>query len=315
VFYTPWCNELGHVIDDGTVSRLAPDRFRWTAAEPNLRWLRQNAAGLEVQVEDVSEQIAALALQGPTAANVLRAVADADIDGLKYFRMTHGKIAGRDVDISRTGYTGDLGYEVWMKRDDALKIWDVLIEAGRAFDIRPTGLLALDVARIEAGLLLIDVDFFSAKKALTASQLYTPLEMGLTRLVDFNKERFIGRDALAAEAAKGSPKKIVGVEVHWPDVEKLYDAVGLPPLAVATASRVAVPVRADGRQIGRMTSSTWSPTLKKMIGLATIDRARATAGSKIEIEHTVDAVRHFVGATVVDTPFFNPRRKTQTPPG
>ncbi len=314
VFYTPWCNELGQVLDDGTVSRLAPTVFRWTAAEPNLRWLRQNATGLDVTIEDVSEQIAALALQGPTAANILRAVADANLDGLKYFRMTHGKIAGRDVDISRTGYTGDLGYEVWMKRDDALKIWDVLIEAGRAFDIRPTGLLALDVARIEAGLLLIDVDFFSAKKALTASQLYSPLEMGLSRLVDFNKERFIGRAALEAEAARGVKKKIVGIEVHWPDVEKLYDAVGLPPMAIATASRVAVPVRADGRQIGRVTSSTWSPTLKKMIALATVDGAKAATGTRIEIEHTVDAVRHFVGATVVETPFFNPRRKTLTPP-
>ncbi len=316
VFYTPWCNEHGQVLDDGTVSRLGPELFRWTAAEPSLRWLRQNATGLEVQVDDVSEQIAALALQGPTAAGVLRAVCDTgvDIDGLKYFRVTHGKIAGREVDISRTGYTGDLGYEVWMKRDDALKIWDVLIDAGRAYDLRPTGLLALDVARIEAGLLLIDVDFFSAKKALTASQLYTPLEMGLGRLVDMNKERFIGRAALAAEAAAGPKKKIAGIDVHWSDVEKLYDAVGLPPMAIATASRVAVPVRADGRQVGRVTSSTWSPTLKKMIGLATIDYAWSAPGTRIEIEHTVDAVRHFVGATVVDTPFFNPRRKTQTPP-
>ncbi|TAK15057.1 MAG: aminomethyl transferase family protein [Acidobacteria bacterium] len=315
VFYTPWCNELGQVLDDGTVSRLAPDRFRWTAAEPNLRWLRQNAAGLTVQIDDVSEQIAALALQGPTSAGVLRAVADADIDGLKYFRMTHGKIAGCEVDISRTGYTGDLGYEVWMRRDDALKIWDVLVEEGEAFDLRPTGLLALDVARVEAGLLLIDVDFFSAKKALTASQLYTPFEMGLSRLVDLNKERFIGRDALAREQASGSKRKIVGIEVKWPDVERLYDAVGLPPLATATASRVAVPVRADGVQIGRMTSSTWSPTLKKMVGLATVNASKSAPGSYVEVEHTVDAVRHFVGATIVDTPFFNPRRKTQTPPG
>jgi aminomethyltransferase len=314
VFYTPWCNEQGQILDDGTVTRLGPETFRWTAAEPNLRWLRQNSTGLEVQVEDISERIAALAIQGPTSANVLRAVVDGDIDTLKYFRVMHAKIAGREVDISRTGYTGDLGYEVWMQRDDALKVWDVLMEAGRAFDIRPTGLLALDVARVEAGLLLIDVDFFSAKKALTASQLYSPLEMGLTRLVDFNKERFIGRDALAAQQQAGVKKKIVGFDVKWPDVEKLYEAVGLPPLATATASRVAVPVRAGGRQIGRVTTSTWSPTLKKMIGLATIDSAHASPGSRIEVEHTVDAVRHFVGATVVETPFFNPRRKTLTPP-
>ncbi len=313
VIYTPWCNEHGQVIDDGTVARLDEHRFRWTAAEPNLRWLRQNAAGLDVDIEDVSEQIAALALQGPTSAAVLTA-AGIDISALKYFRIMRGAIGGAKVEISRTGYTGDLGYEVWMPRDDAPKVWDALVAAGAPYDIKPTGLLALDVARIEAGLLLIDVDFFSAKKALTASQLYSPLEMGLDRLVDFNKERFIGRTALAAERIRGSRKRIVGVQFHWPDVELLYDAVGLPPLASATASRVAVPVRAAGRQIGRLTSSTWSPILKKMIGLATVDGAHAIAGARVEIEHTVDALRHFVGATIVDTPFFHPRRKTETPP-
>lgn len=316
--YTPWCDEHGHVIDDGTVSRLAEERFRWTAAEPNLRWFRQNAAGLDVEIADASAEIAALALQGPTSAALLKQVVDVPaggtgIDVLKYFRVTAGVIAGAPVDISRTGFTGDLGYEVWIRREDSSKVWDAIVVAGAAFGLKPAGLLALDVARIEAGLLLIDVDFFSAKKALTASQLYSPLEMGLGRLVDFHKKRFIGRDALAAERTRGSRKRIVGVQVHWPDVERLYDAVGLPPLASATASRAAVPVRAAGRQVGRMTSSTWSPILKKMIGLATIDAAHAIAGARVEIEHTVDAVRHFVGATIVDTPFFNPRRKTETP--
>lgn len=321
VIYTPWCNEHGQVIDDGTVTRVAEQRFRWTAAEPNLRWFRQNAAGLDVQIDDVSEQIAALAIQGPRAAAVLSAVVDAPvggagtgIDALKYFRVTAGTIAGANVDISRTGFTGDLGYEVWMRRDDALTVWDAIVAAGAGYGLKAAGMLALDVARVEAGLLLLDVDFFSAKKALTAAQLYTPLEMGLRRLVDFNKERFIGREALVTEHAHGSRKRIVGVQVHWQDVERLYDAVGLPPLANATASRAAVPVRVGGRQVGRMTSSTWSPILKKMIGLATIDSGDAIAGSRIEVEHTVDAVRHFVGATIVDTPFFHPRRKTETPP-
>ena len=321
VIYTPWCDEHGHVIDDGTVSRLAEQRFRWTAAEPNLRWFRQNAAGLEVEIDDVSDEIAALALQGPTSAAVLNAVAEApaggaasvSIDALKYFRVTAAVIAGANVDISRTGYTGDLGYEVWMRREDAPKVWDAIVAGGAAFNLKPAGLLALDVARVEAGLRLIDVDFVSAKKARTASERYSPLEMGLGRLVDFNKERFIGREALAAEHTRGSRRRIVGVQVQWPDVERLYEAAGLPPLASATASREAVPVRAAGRQVGRMTSSTWSPILKKMIGLATIDAAHAIAGARVEIEHTVDAVRHFVGATIVDTPFFNPRRKTEMP--
>jgi aminomethyltransferase len=310
VIYTPWCDEDGHVLDDGTVSRLAPDRFRWTAAEPNLRWIHDQRAGLDARVDEVSEDVAALALQGPTSAALLLAVAGDAVRGLRYFRVTTGTIAGRPVDISRTGYTGDLGYEIWMAREDAGAIWDALVTAGPAFGLRPAGMLALDVTRIEAGLLLIDVDFFSVRKALTASQVYSPLEMGLERLVDLRKPAFIGREALAAEAARGPARRIVGLAIDWPDVERLYEAVGLPPLAQATASRVAVPVFAGSRQIGRMTSSTWSPVLKRMIGLATVERAFAAPGSVLEVEHTVDAVRHRVRATVVETPFFTPARKT-----
>lgn len=308
VIYTPWCDEHGLTIDDGIVARLDDRRFRWTAAEPNLRWFRHNAAGLDVSIDDVSEAIAAVAVQGPTAARVL-AEAGVEVATLHYFRMRPATIAGVAVDVSRTGYTGDLGYEVWMPRDGAHAVWDALVAAGAAHGLRPTGLRALDVARIEAGLLLIDIDFVGARRARTASQRYTPLEMGLDRLVDFNKERFIGREALAGQVRRGVPRRIVGVEVEWRGVERLYEAVGLPPLAVATASRVAVPVRAGGRQIGRMTSSTWSPVLKAMIGLATVDAASARPGTRFEVEHTVDGVRHFVPATVVDTPFFNPRRK------
>jgi glycine cleavage system T protein (aminomethyltransferase) len=314
VIYTPWCDEKGHVIDDGTVTRLEEDRFRWTAADPSLRWISRQAAGLDVKVEDISEMTAALALQGPTSAALLRSVAEADIYALKYFRATTGRIAGKTVDISRTGYTGDLGYEVWIHRDDAGAVWDAIVRAGPPFGLRPTGLLALDVARIEAGLLLIDVDFFSVRKALTNSQIYSPFEMGMDRLVDLSKASFIGRKALAQEQARGPKRRIVGVTVDWPDVEHLYEAVGLPPLAQATASRIAVPVFAGTKQIGRMTSSTWSPVLKQMIGLATIDTAFSGPGTRIDVEHTVDAVRHRVRASAVATPFFNPRRKTLTPP-
>ncbi len=314
VFYTPWCDEHGHVIDDGTVSRLDEDRFRWTAAEPNLRWILQHAVGRRVVVEDISERTAALALQGPTSAALLRRLADADIDTLKYFRVTRGRIAGCPVDISRTGYTGDLGYEIWMDRRDAAAVWDALVEGGVPFGIKPAGLIALDVARIEAGLLLIDTDFVSVRKAMTASRIYSPLEMSLDRLVDLDKASFIGRDALVGERARGPRRRIVGLAVDWSDVEKLYEAVGLPPLAQATASREALPVFAQGRQVGRVTSSTWSPTLKQMIALATVDTAVAGLGATVEVEHTVDAVRHRVRARVTETPFFNPPRKTATPP-
>jgi aminomethyltransferase len=315
VFYTPWCDEHGKVIDDGTVSRLSPQTFRWTAADPSLRWFRQNAAGLDVTIDDISEAVAALALQGPTSAKLLRAVvADADIASLKYFRVTTGTIAGVTVDISRTGYTGDLGYEIWMPAPDAVRVWDALMDRGRPFDIKPAGMLALDVARIEAGLLLIEVDFFSSKKAMISSQMYTPYEMGLGRLVSLDKGRFIGQRALREEHGRGPARQVVGLEINWTEVERIYDANGLPPAVPAAASRVAVPVYRSGRQVGRATSTTWSPVLKKMIALATVEQPHFAAGTALEIEITVEAVRHRVGATVVQTPFFNPKRKTTTPP-
>jgi aminomethyltransferase len=314
VYYTPWCDEHGKVIDDGTVTRLGEHVFRWTAADPSLRWFTQNAAGMDVRIEDVSEQVAALALQGPTTASLLRAVTQADIDGLKYFRMTSGTIDGVAVDISRTGYTGDLGYEIWMPAGEAVRVWDALMRAGKPFDIKPTGMLALDVARIEAGLLLIDVDFFSSKKAMIDAQKYSPYELGLGRLVSQNKARFIGQQALRREHARGHARQVVGLEVDWTDVEAIYEKLGLAPSVGATASRVAVPVYRSGRQVGRATSTTWSPSLKKMIALATVDRPHYATGTRLEIEVTVEAVRHRVGATVVKTPFFDPPRKTATPP-
>ena len=315
VFYTPWCDEHGQVIDDGTVSRLGEQLFRWTAADPSLRWFRQNAAGLRVSVEDISEEVAALALQGPTSARVLRAASDVAIDTLKYFRVASGSIGGVPVDVSRTGYTGDLGYEVWMPAADAVRVWDALMEEGRPFDIKPAGMLALDVARVEAGLLLIDVDFFSSKKALIESQKYTPYEMGLGRLVSLTKGRFIGQQALRAEHQRGPARQVVGLELDWTGVESIYEELGLPPTVGATASRVAVPVYRGGRQVGRATTTTWSPVLKKMIALATVDRPHFAEGTVLEIEVTVEAVRHRVDATVVPTPFFNPPRKMATAAG
>ena len=314
VIYTPWCDEHGKVIDDGTVSRLEENIYRWTAADPSLRWFTQNAVGLDVQIEDISERIAALALQGPTSARLLKAVVeDADIGSLKYFRVTTGRIAGVPVEISRTGYTGDLGYEIWVDADRALNVWDAVIEGGRAFDITPAGMLALDVARIEAGLLLIDIDFNSSKKALVEEQKYSPFEMGLGRLVDLDKNRFVGRQALIEEKKRGHRKQIVGLEIDWTEVEKLYEAVGLPPAVSPIASRVAVPVFRNGAQIGKATSTTWSPVLKKMIGLATVKREFAKASTEIEVEITVEAIRHRVRARVTKTPFYNPKQKTAIP--
>ena len=314
VVYTPWCDGHGKVVDDGTVSRLEENAYRWTAADPNFRWLHQNALGLNVSIEDISDKLAALALQGPTSGKLLKTVVDgADIANLKYFHVTQGTIAGVPVEVSRTGYTGDLGYEIWVAWDRAKPVWDALIEKGRKFDIHPAGMLALDVARIEAGLLLIEVDFNSSKKAIIESQKYSPFELGLGRLVSLDKARFVGQDALIEEKKRGHAREIMGLEIDWNSVEKLYEAVGLSPAMPATASRVAVPLYKNGSHVGKATSTTWSPSLKRLIALATVDREHTTVGATVEMEITVEAVRHRVPATIVKTPFFNPKRKTATP--
>jgi aminomethyltransferase len=315
VIYCCWCDEQGQVIDDGTISRLGENLYRWTAADPSLRWFRQNALGLNVQIEDISDKVAALAVQGPTSGRLLTQAAEADIANLKYFRFTRGKIGGVEVDISRTGYTGDLGYEIWMPWNEAPKVWDALFEFGTQFDLHAAGMIALDVARIEAGLILIEVDYFSSKKALIDSQKYSPYEIGLGRLVDLKKEHFIGRSALEEENRRGPKRLLMGLDIHWDDVERLYDAIGLAPQVQSTASRVAVPVYWGGLQVGKATSTTWSPSLKKMIALASLHREHAAAGTELQMELTVEAVRHKVRATTRELPFFNPARKTATPVG
>jgi aminomethyltransferase len=313
VIYCCWCDPEGKVIDDGTITRLDENEYRWTAADPSLRWFQQNAHGLDVKIEDISEQTAALALQGPTSGRLLKTVTNASIDNLKYFRVTHGKIAGVPVDISRTGYTGDLGFEIWMPWKDAVKVWDALIAKGKAFDIHPAGMIALDIARIEAGLILIEVDYVSSKKALIESQKYLPAEIGLGKLVDLKKENFVGCEALAQEAKRGAERALVGLEINWNEVEALYDKLKMAPQVPSMASRVAVPVYRGGRQVGKATSTTWSPTLKKMIALACISRESSTGGTTLNIEMTVEAVRHSVSAKIVPLPFFNPPRKTAVP--
>jgi aminomethyltransferase len=313
VIYCCWCDPDGKVIDDGTITRLGENDYRWTAADPSLRWFQQNSLGLNVKIEDISEQTAALALQGPTSGKLLHTVADANITNLKYFRVTHGKIAGVPVDISRTGYTGDLGFEIWMPWKDAVRVWDKLMNEGEVFDIHPAGMVALDVARIEAGLILIEVDYISSKKALIESQRYSPAEIGLGKLVDLNKETFVGRDALAAQVKNGAERSLVGLEIDWNEVEALYDKMGMAPQVPSMASRVAVPVYRNGKHIGKATSTTWSPTLKKMIALASVARDHSSVGSTLNMEMTVESVRHTVSAKIVPMPFFNPPRKTTVP--
>jgi aminomethyltransferase len=316
VIYCCWCDEEGKVIDDGTISRLEENVYRWTAADPSLRWFRQNGLNMDVQIEDISEKTAALALQGPTSAKLLKAVAEADIANLKYFRVTRGKIAGVPVDISRTGYTGDLGYEIWIPLNnatDAVKVWDALAETGKQFDLHAAGMLALDVARVEAGLLLIEVDYSSSKKALISSQKFSPYELGFAKMVHLDKENFIGKRALEQDAKHGVPRQLVGLEVDWTGVEQLYERYGLTPAAPSQASRVAVPVYSGEKQVGKATTTTWSPTLKKMIALASVGTEYSKPGTPLQMEVTIEAIRLKTNVKVANLPFFNPPRKTATP--
>ena len=313
VIYCCWCDEQGKVIDDGTVTRLEENKYRWTAADPSLRWFRQNGTNMDVQVEDISEKVAALALQGPTSGKLLKSAAEADIANLKYFRVTHGKIAGVPVDISRTGYTGDLGYEIWVPWNDAVKVWDAVMETGKRFDIHAAGMLALDVARVEAGLLLIEVDYSSSKKALIASQKYSPYELGFAKMVHLNKENFIGKAALEHAQKEGVARQFVGLEIDWTEVEERYEKFGLTPAAPSQASRVAVPVYCGEKQVGKATSTTWSPVLKKMIALASIETSHSKIGARLQMEITIEAIRQKVTAKIVKMPFFNPARKTAVP--
>jgi len=313
VIYCCWCDEQGKVIDDGTITRLDENRYRWTAAEPNIRWFHQNGLNMQVQIEDISEKTAALALQGPTSAKLLKTIAEAELTNLKYFRMTSGKIAGVPVEISRTGYTGDLGYEIWVDWKEAVKVWDAVTAAGRQFDLHPTGMLALDVARIEAGLLLLDVDYTSSRRALIASQKYSPYELGFAKMVHLEKENFVGRAALERDHRNGVARQFVGLELDWNEIEALYEHLGLTPAAPSQASRVHVPVYSGNRQVGKATSTTWSPILKKMIALASIETNHANPGTSLQMEVTIEAVRQKAAAKVTKLPFFNPPRKTAVP--
>ena len=314
VFYAPWCDEHGKVIDDGTIHRLDDDAgeqvVRWTAADPQYRWLRLNAHGLDVDVADVSERDAAIALQGPLAREVLRAASGEDLSDLRPFRRRASNVGGIPVDVSRTGYTGDLGYELWIPADRAVEAWDALVAAGEPYRVRPAGMLALDVARLEAGLVLIEVDYTSAVHSHIPAQSFSPFEIGLGRFVDLGAADFVGKRALVAEvAAGGPPRRLVGLDVSWPAIEALYAAEGLAPSAPPTVSRVPVPLFADGRPVGRVTSTGWSPLLKKMLALASVGVAHARSGGRVEVEWTVEARRHRVPATVVDLPFFDPSRR------
>ena len=323
VWYTPWCDDHGMVIDDGTVHRVAEDEFFWTAADPQFRWLTLNARGLDVTIEDVTEAIAAVALQGPFARAVLEEATGESFEDLRYFRRRTSTLsravfeggvepANIPIEVSRTGYTGDLGYELWIPTESAADAWDALMSAGRGYGIRPAGMLALDVVRLEAGLVLLEVDYTSARHALNPEQNYSPYELAMGRLVDLDAGDFVGRRALRRQQAKGGPpRRLVGVQLEWDDIERSFSKQGLPPAISPSVDRAAVPVFAPRgeRQIGKLTSHGWSPILKQAIGLASVPPSYEAPGSKLAVEWTVEGHRGRVDATVVPLPFLDLPRK------
>jgi aminomethyltransferase len=311
VIYTPWCDEEGKVIDDGTVTRLDQNRFRVTAADPSYRWFAMNATGLDVQIDDISEATAGLALQGRLSRHVLERATGKDWFDLRYFRRRPTTIAGFDVDVTRTGYTGDLGYELWIPVEGALAVWDRLFEVGADYGIRPAGIQALDICRLEASLILIEAEYTSARHAFAPELKYSPFEIGLGRLVKFDKAaEFTGKRVLLAERDAGGPeRRLVGLELDWSAIEAMYARHDLAPQISPQVQRAPVPVHKEGVQVGRATSVGWGPTIKKMVGFGSVDKGLTKIGTRLSVEWTVEGERGKVGATVVPMPFLDLDRK------
>ena len=312
--YTIWCDDRGYVVEDGVILHVSDDEYWLTAAVPNLRYFQQLAGGFDLEISDISEEYGILALQGPHAANVLGQLSKTAVK-LKYFGVAEVKIGRRPVTISRTGYTGDLGYELWIRRDDCLPIWDALMEAGAGYNITPIGLRALSMARIEAGLLLIDVDFESSRYAWIDDQKATPLELSfdwMFRKLKQDDRAFIGRRPLEQEMQNGTSRfKIVGLEVDWQAFETAYNNIGL------IARKDHIPIEeamylydADGKYTGYVTSFFYSPILKKHIAIGKVPLAKSQPGSEVQMEWMVNHKPHYLRSQVVRLPFFNPARKT-----
>jgi aminomethyltransferase len=309
VVYTPWCDDAGKIIDDGMLARLDEQFFRLTTGNPMLYWLKDNAVALDVTIDDVTESLGALALQGPYSLNLLKTLSDADFDRLPYLSTIATELAGIPVEVSRTGYTGDLGYEIWVAPNLAVPMWDVLFESGEAYRLVPFGDFALDMARIEAGLLATDVDFHSSQKIVHDFQKSTPLELGLGWTVKLDKEYFIGQRSLKQEKARGPAWGTMGLDVDLESLESVYAEFGMPLHLPHEPWSEAVPLYASGRQVGKATSGTWSPLLKKYIAIARLKPRYARPGTYVEMEVTVDAQRKLARATVTKMPFFAPPRK------
>jgi aminomethyltransferase len=306
VAYSVWCNDQGHLIDDGTVFCLGEGEYRLCTAERQLDWLLDSALGFDVSIAEVTEEVAALALQGPTSCAVLKALGLAGVERLKPFELgtfAPSQPAAAPLMVSRTGFTGDLGYELWMRPADAETVWDALMEAGRMRGIRPIGSRALNIARIEAGFLLPNVDFVPAERTLHSGTERSPLELGLAWAVEFGKGHFTGRRALLEEQRRGARRRLVGLDVEGENPAHnalLYDS------------------RKARRQVGSVTSAVWSPTAKRNLALAMLDAPHFETGcelwAEIYLNRELVWERRMARARVVERPFYAPERRRLTPP-
>jgi aminomethyltransferase len=307
VAYSVWCNDSGHLIDDGTVFCLAANEFRLCTAERQLDWLSASATGFDVEIAEVTEEVAALALQGPTSCALLRALGLAGVERLKPFELGQFELpqppALLPIMVSRTGFTGDLGYELWMRPADAAGVWDALMEAGRTRGIRPIGSRALNIARIEAGFLLPHLDFISAQHSLRIGSERSPLELGLGWLVDFGKGHFTGRRALLEEQRRGPKRLLVGLDIEGNK---------------AAHNALLYSDRAGRKQAGSVTSAAWSPTTKRNLALAMVDAPHFATGTtvwaEIYLNRELQWQRRMARARVVERPFYAPPRRRATPP-
>lgn len=317
VTYLCWCDDDGRLIDDGTVTRMEEDWYRVTAAEPSYSWFMRYARGFDVQVEDVTDRIAAVSIQGPTSRGVLKSASDADMDRLGFFKMTEARLDGVPVRISRTGYTGDLGFEVWVENSGALRVWDALMNAGKAHGLQACGLDAMDVTRIEAGFIMNGVDYHSANHCLSELHMSTPYEVGLGWTIQLDRAKgaadpieFVGQKALERERERGPSEVLVGLDISWTDLESLYAEHDLPPSICTAAWRQTIPVYdVDGRWIGYASSGAWSPMLKKNLALAHLKPEYGKPGTVVRFEVLVEKQRRTVAASVSALPFYNPDRK------
>jgi aminomethyltransferase len=269
-----------------------------------------NSVGLDVEITEVTDRVAALSFQGPNSRKILNKVADDPVDVLKYFRLMQNQVDGIPVTISRTGYTGDLGFEIWMDSKDALTIWDAFMDAGQDYGITPVGILAMDMARVEAGLFMIEVDYTSTNHAWIEAQKSSPFELGLDWTVALDKQGyFVGRRALEREKRDGSAWKLMGLEMEWDGMEQLFKSVGLPPQIPGMAMRGSLPIMVGNVQVGYSSTATWSPLLKKYIALAHLQRPYYDVGTNVRMEITVEHHRQHAPAKVVKLPFYEPEWK------